>query len=120
MKTDSVIIRSKFSLLNKYFIVLYGLNISDLFFTRFLLNADPHLFIEANIFLRPIINSWQIYLVKIVLLALVLLYWYRRSKKSTEKQLRNSIFVSRILVIAYSLINCLHLLNLIILGVVSF
>lgn len=119
MSKSVVVVKESYKLLSKYFIILYGLNISDLFLTRFLLNSDPNLFFEANIFLKPIINSWQIYLVKIVLLALILIYWYIRSKKSTNGQIKNSILVSKILIVVYGLINCLHLSNLIILGVVS-
>lgn len=120
MDKSKVVLSENFSLISKYFICLYVLNISDLIFTRFLLKSAPNIFIEANIFLRPIVESWQIYFIKVIGLAIILLYWYKRSRKSTERQLRRSLLASRVLLIAYGLINCLHLFNLIILRIVSF
>lgn len=102
---------------NKYYklkvnlIILYLLNLSDLFFTKILLTIEPTIFKEANIFLEPIIGGVLPYFLKIVVCGGVLYYWYFRSRKSNEKEIKRSIVTSIGLLTFYTLINLLHLFN---------
>lgn len=98
--------------LNKNLLILYLLNLSDLFFTKFLLSSAPDLFREVNPFLNPMIDGLMPYIVKIGIMALVLFYWNVRSKRSTPKQLKRSIIISKVLLVLYCGINLLHLVNL--------
>lgn len=98
--------------LGKFLIVLYILNIVDLLFTKFLLFKAPDLFKEINIFLKPIINGVEAYFIKMVVMALVLIYWYLRSGKSNITQMKRSLFTINILIGVYIVINILHLINM--------
>lgn len=104
---------------NKYYrlkvnlIILYLLNLSDLFFTKLLLTLEPTMFKEANIFLEPIIDGVFPYFLKIVVCGSVLYYWYFRSRESSKKEMRRSIITSIGLLIFYILINLLHIFNVI-------
>lgn len=100
--------------LGKFLITLYILNISDLIFTKFLLWKAPDLFLEANIFLKPIIHGAWPYFIKIGLMALVLIYWYIRSEKSNITQMKRSILVGKIMIGLYIAINIMHFINLMI------
>ena len=93
-------------------IILYLLNLSDLFFTKFLLAVEPTMFKEANIFLEPIIGGVIPYFLKIVVIGAVLYYWYFRSIKFSEKEIKQSLIASIGLLILYIGINLLHLFNL--------
>lgn len=93
--------------------MLYVLNLSDLFFTKILLAIEPTMFKEANIFLAPVIDGALPYFLKIIVCGGVLYYWYFRSKESNEKEMKISIIASRGLLIFYTLINLLHLFNVI-------
>lgn len=95
-----------------FLITLYILNILDLICTKFLLWKAPDIFMEVNIFLKPIIHGIGPYFIKIVLMAIVLIYWYLRSEKSSLVQMKRSNFVIKIAIAFYSLINVIHLVNL--------
>ena len=100
--------------LGNFLITLYILNLTDLFFTKFLLWKAPDLFREANSFMKLIINGIEPYFLKIGVFALVLIYWYWRSEKSNITQIKRSILVGQILIGAYVLMNVIHLVNLVI------
>lgn len=100
--------------LGNFLITLYILNLTDLFFTKFLLWKAPDLFREANSFMKLIINGIEPYFLKIGVFALVLIYWYWRSEKSNLTQMKRSIFVGKVLIGAYAIINIMHLINMII------
>lgn len=89
--------------------ILYVLNLSDLFFTKILLAIEPTMFKEANIFLAPVIDGALPYFLKIIVCGGVLYY----CKESNEKEMKISIIASRGLLIFYTLINLLHLFNII-------
>ena len=91
--------------------ILYVLNLSDLFFTKILLAIEPTMFKEANIFLAPVIDGALPYFLKIIVCGGVLYYWYFRSKESNEKEMIRSIITSIGLLSFYTLINLLHIFN---------
>lgn len=90
--------------------LLYLFNLLDLFFTKTLLFLAPNMFMEANGFLAPIIEGVMPYILKIIIFALVLLYWYKRSFSSDSRQLKLSINASKVCLIIYGLINIFHLI----------
>ena len=112
-----LLLKSNYLKENKYhklkinLIILYLLNLSDLFFTKLLLKLEPTMFIEANVFLAPVIDGLLPYLFKIVVIAIILYYWYFRSRYSNEKEIKRSLIASIGLVSFYILINLLHLFN---------
>ena len=95
-------------------IILYILNLTDLFFTKFLLWKAPDLFREINLFMNLMINGVEPYFFKIGVVALVLIYWYWRSEKSNITQMKRSILVGKLLIGAYIIINIIHLINMVI------
>ena len=100
-----------YSRLKLNLIILYLLNLSDLFFTKVLLNTAPDMFREANIFLLPIVGGMAPYFLKIIVIGGVLYYWCFRSKESDKKDLKRSIIASIIMIVLYGAINLLHLFN---------
>lgn len=97
----------------KYFLItLYILNIMDLICTKFLLWKAPDVFMEMNIFLKPIIQGKEPYFIKIGLMAIILVYWYFRSEKSNVTQMKRSILAATIAIAGYVLINIIHIVNL--------
>lgn len=115
MKCVVIDIRGKgIEKLGKFLIILYILNLTDLFFTKFLLLKAPDLFQEVNLFMKLMTNGKGLYFLKIGVFALVLIYWYWRSKRSNITQMKRSILVGKVLIGAYSIINIMHLINMII------
>lgn len=100
--------------LGEFLIILYVLNILELILTKLLLWKVPDIFAEANIFLRLIIYGLEPYFLKIGLMAIVLIYWYWRSKNFNITQMKRSILAGKVLIGAYILINIFYLINLII------
>lgn len=101
-------------ILEKFLITLYILNLVDLIFTQFLLISAQGLFKESNIFMLPTIGGVKAYFIKVVLVALILLYWRWRSEKSTIIGMDKSIFIGKTIIGIYSIINIVHLINFII------
>ncbi len=91
---------------------LYLLNLSDLFFTNVLLGRFSEFFYEANKMMRPMVNTIYMYILKVGVILLILLYWYHRSRKSDDKQYKRSIIASEVLIGIYSIINLIHLINI--------
>lgn len=89
-------------------IILYILNITDLFFTQYLLSTG--FFSEANGIMQPIVDKPIAWLVKGVLLLLILIYWYKRSAYSNDIQFKRSMKVLSIGIIFYILINISHII----------
>lgn len=115
MKASIIDIRgNRRVVLGKFLVILYILNVTDLLFTKFLLSSAPSMFMEINMFLNPIIDGVAPYFMKIGGMAVVLLYWYWRSKESNIRQIRRSILVVKIIIGFYGLINIMHLINLVI------
>lgn len=104
--------QSKYHKLKGNLIILYILNLSDLFFTKFLLCVEPTMFKEVNIFLAPIIGGVWPYFLKVLVIGGVLYYWYFRSRESNEKEMKRSLIVSVVLVMFYIIINLIHIFNL--------
>lgn len=95
-------------LIGKKLITLYILNITDIIFTIILVNTG--MFIEANIFMAPLVNNKQllVIVIKIVIPLIMLLVVYQRMKKATEKQLYQSNIIINAFLIFYGLINISH------------
>jgi hypothetical protein len=97
------------------FLILYLLNVTDIFFTLLLLSTG--LFMEANTLMVKAVQSLSAsFLLKIVLPAALLLYLYLRMKRASEKQLKQSNIVLNIATAIYALINISHLICLSIFG----
>ena len=111
LKNESIKIKKKVLYTN--LIILYMLNISDLLFTKFLLGKAPELFFEANVLLKQVIyGNVMPYILKIWFMAMLLIFWYSRTKHDDPKQLKKSILISRIAVMIYGVVNILHFVNL--------
>ena len=90
-------------------IILYLLNVTDIFFTLILLSTG--LFIEANILMAKAVESISdSFLLKILLPAVLLFSISIRMKKASNHQLKNSNTIINIAIGFYSLINISHFL----------
>ncbi|EKQ57444.1 MULTISPECIES: DUF5658 family protein [unclassified Clostridium] len=92
------------------FIILYLLNVLDIFFTLLLLSTN--LYIEANILMiRAVQNPiWGIIL-KVIFPAILFIFIYLRMKKATNNQLKQSNFLINCAIILYIIINTFHLIG---------
>jgi hypothetical protein len=90
------------------FVILYLLNISDLFFTKRLLATGY--FEEANPVTNAFIDqNFLVVIIKIVLVAILCVYMIIRMRKANLRQLRTSNIVMNIAVGCYCLVNISHL-----------
>ncbi|MFL0194660.1 DUF5658 family protein [Clostridium sp. WILCCON 0269] len=93
------------------FIILCLLNISDMFFTRMLLNTGY--FIEANPLMVSVVHNLKVgFWIKIVLPTVLLSFLYFRMQKAIEAQLKKSNFIINGIVLMYIAINIFHLICL--------
>ena len=103
---------NKKRILRRYLVVLYILNLIDLFFRKYLLIYNQHLFKESSILMETIISGITPYVIKIGAMAVILLYWYWRSQWFTIKKINISINFSIGLLTTYFIINIIHLIYL--------
>ena len=90
------------------FIIIYILNVTDILFTLFLLKSGA--FMEANIFMRKILQYKEISFILKLGLPLILLYvLYKRLKHANNKQLIIGNILINICTLSYALINFSHL-----------
>ncbi|MDS0524642.1 DUF5658 family protein [Clostridium sp. SHJSY1] len=81
---------------------------TDIIFTLFLCRTGYYL--EANFFMKPIINNEVMsLLVKLILPAFLLLFLYFRMKSATNSQLKKSNFYVLSILLVYTFINFSHL-----------
>lgn len=110
--TDIVIQRYKL-------LFFYILNIWDILFTQFVVTQMPDVFVEINPIMSPIITTQYALLIKVFIPALVLLFWNYRYKTANDKEKRTANFVLVMLLTFYSIINIIHLINIIIFSTLS-
>ena len=90
-------------------ILLYILNVLDIFFTVLLLSTGS--FVEANYFMSSIVTSPLRYiLIKIVLPAILLIFLFMRIKSATHEQLNKSNCCINIITGVYVFIDTSHVL----------
>lgn len=98
--------------IQKKFILLYSLNISDILFTLIL--VETGLFREANVVMIKVIeNTMFSLLLKVVVVGILIFIIYRRMAGATEKQLRISNIIINGAITIYEIINIMHIINLI-------
>lgn len=91
------------------FILIYILNITDVFFTMFLLGTGS--FIEANVIMKPIINNEIIItILKFILPIILLVFIFKRMKMATKGQLKKANFFILFCVIFYGIVNLFHII----------
>lgn len=96
-------------------LILYLLNVTDIFFTLLLLATG--LFVEANMLMAKAVESITVsFILKIILPAALLFYLYIRMKNANVKQLKKSNTIINIAIIFYSLINISHFICFMLLG----
>ncbi|MBZ9636817.1 DUF5658 family protein [Clostridium sp. FP1] len=96
-------------------LILYILNVTDIFFTLLLLSTG--LFMEANRLMINVVQSTSAsFILKIVLPALLLLYIYIRMKRATVTQLKQSNIILNIITGVYIIINISHLVCFLLFG----
>ena len=102
-------------IIRKKIVLLFILNITDIVFSLILLKTDY--FVEGNPLLKTAVQSLNASLyIKILLPALLLAFLYYRIKDATIRQLKISNILLNIIVGFYALINCFHLLWIVITG----
>lgn len=92
----------------------YILNLWDILFTQFVILNMPDVFVEINPIMAPIIETEYALLIKVLVPALLLIFWNYKYKKATEKQKKIANIFINIITTFFILINILHLANLII------
>lgn len=93
----------------KKFIILYILNVTDIFFTLYLINTG--MYQEANLIMAHIIHDELLSIaVKVGIPLILLLVVYNRMKKASERQLILSNRITMVCLIFYGLINISHIL----------
>lgn len=94
--------------IKKKLFLLYILNVIDIIFTLSLLRTG--LFAEANFFMVKVVESPILsFLLKVVLPAIFLYYFYIKSKDAEKEQLRVTNFAINISLTIYTLVNISHL-----------
>ncbi|GLC28876.1 DUF5658 family protein [Clostridium omnivorum] len=93
--------------ISKKLVILYILNITDLFFTNLLLQTG--MFFEANKIMNLVINdTLTSALIKIVLpLILIIVLRYRMRGASSEQLIKGNILIN-IVLIFYVIVNTFH------------
>lgn len=102
-----VLEKSDINSISKKLVILYILNITDLFFTNLLLHTG--MFIEGNKIMNLFINdTLKSVLIKIVLpLILILILRYRMRGASSEQLIKGNILIN-IVLIFYVIVNIFH------------
>ncbi|WP_423738980.1 DUF5658 family protein [Clostridium cibarium] len=91
------------------FIILYIFNVTDIFFTLILYKTGY--FLEANLFMRPIISDELLSIfVKLTIPAFLLIILNFRIQKATNSELKKSNIIILSILLIYIFINISHLL----------
>lgn len=98
----------KYETIQKKFILLYILNISDVLFTLALIETG--FFKEANVVMVNIVENTILSLVlKVVVVGALIFIIYKRMAEATEKQLRISNLMINGVIVIYGIINLMHI-----------
>lgn len=96
-------------------LIIYLLNVSDIFFTLILVNSGY--FYEGNTLMALILNTPILAVIcKLLIPAILIILIYNRMKKATLNQLMYSNKIIIACILFYSFINLLHLIWLVILN----
>lgn len=99
------------ALLRPAMLMLYLLNLTDLLFTRFLLNTG--LFFEANPIMAEILqNRTSVFTIKLLLPALLMAYLDYRTARADEKTAKVVFWVVAALNSVYIFVMALHIVLL--------
>lgn len=91
------------------FFIIYILNVTDICFTLYLLSSK--MFVEANIFMKPIVQNYGESILLKAIIPLILLYvLFIRMKSATTSQLLVSNKIINVCMIFYLGINMFHVL----------
>lgn len=93
----------------KKLFILYYLNILDIIYTKILLKTGYVQ--EINGIMNNIMHTPLIWILKIIVFPLVLLFWLFITKRGKEKKFKISNSCLNVCVIAYFIINLMHLFN---------
>lgn len=100
-------------------LILYLLNVTDIFFTLILLSTG--FYMEANFLMTKAVQSFfASFILKILLPAALLSYIYIRMKSASKKQLKQSNIIVNIATAIYASINILHLIYFLQFGLLIF
>jgi len=95
--------------IKKKLLFLYILNVLDIIFTLALLSTG--LYMEINALMAGEVQKpIEIFIIKAVLPAVLLIFIYIRMQKATDKQLKQSNIIINIAVCLYILINISHII----------
>lgn len=101
-KYDLAAVKSKF-------IIIYILNVTDIIFTLYLINSK--MFVEANIFMKSIVENFGASILLKVIIPFILLYvLFLRMKSATISQLIISNKIINVCMLLYIGINMFHIL----------
>lgn len=90
------------------FILIYGLNVTDIMFTLVLLGTGE--FFEGNILMKPIVSNIAASISLKVMLPIVLIYCLlRRMRDATESQLKTANIFINVCLVLYVIINLSHI-----------
>lgn len=90
-------------------IIIYLLNVTDIYFTLFLLKTG--MFIEANLIMRSVVKcGFYSVLVKILLPFILLSYIYVRIREAAPIQLKHSNVIINFILFLYFFVCSFHLL----------
>lgn len=96
------------ALLRPFMLLLYILNVTDLFFTKFLLNTG--LFFEANPIMAMALQSFfAVFTLKLALPALLLAYLDYRTAKADERTARVVFWALFAMITVYLAVMLLHI-----------
>lgn len=97
----------------------YILNIWDILFTQFVIIKMPDVFVEINPIMAPIIETEYALFIKVLVPALLLIFWNYKYTRASDKQRKTANVFMNIITTCFILINLLHLSNLIIFAILN-
>lgn len=108
MIMSSIFKRYDLPIVKYKFILIYGLNVTDIMFTLFLLGTGQ--FFEGNILMEPIVGNAIASIALKAILPIVLIYCLlRRMRDATESQLKTSNIFINVCLVLYVIINLSHI-----------
>lgn len=93
-------------------LIFYILNLLDILFTQYVLFNASDIFQECNFIMAPIVTNVSGLLIKVIVPLILIIYWKIRIKKASEKQFTFSDKALNYIVIAFVIINLIHISNI--------
>ncbi|MEG1004183.1 DUF5658 family protein [Clostridium sp.] len=98
--------------------LLYLLNVTDIIFTLILIKTG--LFEEVNSVVRGMLDSpIKVMFLKIIFIGILIFILIKRMNTATEKQLKIGNVIITIALICYLLINLLHIIYILSIGIIT-